>query len=289
LLLREENVSHRGKFHSIERTTSLPRPTQLPRPKFYVAALTTPDSFAFAGRMGYSVMAIPMAGGKMRELIAAYREAWGAAGHPGAGEVMLAFHMFCDPDGARAREMARRPLDAYLRSLVDAAADWTEGLSSTDYPGYDKVIAKLKEASMESMVASGAAWIGSPAEIREAVGRLAEEYGRFEHASLQVNFNTVPREAGIGSRNREALPSPAPGRSYMNGDGNRSEEWIMSLQDRIQTLRAKHADLEADIRQETARPWPDDIHLIKLKRQKLRIKDMIAVCTRRDDAPAARP
>jgi len=199
LLLREENVTHRGAFHAIENTTSLPRPTQQPRPKFYVAALTTPDSFAFAGRMGYSVMAIPMAGGKMRELIAAYREAWGAAGHPGAGEVMLAFHMFCDPDGARAREMARRPLDAYLRSLVDAAADWTEGLSSTDYPGYDKVIAKLKEASMESMVASGAAWIGSPAEIREAVARLADEYGRFEHASLQVNFNTVPREAALAS------------------------------------------------------------------------------------------
>src|SRR6185437_15993159 len=28
LLLREENVSHRGKFHAIENTTSLPRPTQ---------------------------------------------------------------------------------------------------------------------------------------------------------------------------------------------------------------------------------------------------------------------
>src|SRR5690242_19523090 len=57
LLLREENVTHKGKFHTIENTTSLPRPTQTPRPKFYVAALATPDSFAFAGRMGYSVMA----------------------------------------------------------------------------------------------------------------------------------------------------------------------------------------------------------------------------------------
>ena len=28
------------------------------------------------------------------------------AGHPGAGEVMIAFHMFCDPDGARARTVA---------------------------------------------------------------------------------------------------------------------------------------------------------------------------------------
>src|ERR1700745_3466462 len=38
LLLTQENVSHRGKFHVIERVTSLPRPTQTPRPKFYIAA-----------------------------------------------------------------------------------------------------------------------------------------------------------------------------------------------------------------------------------------------------------
>ena len=186
LLLREENVSHRGKFHTIEKTTSLPRPTQRPRPKFYVAALATPDSFEFAGRMGYSVMAIPMAGGKMRELLGLYRQAWRDAGHPGDGEVMLAFHMFCHPDGETARDIARAPLNNYLHSLVDAAGDWMEGLSSKDYPGYDKVIAKLKETTMDSMVATGAAWIGSPREIVETIGGLAQDYGKFEHASLRL-------------------------------------------------------------------------------------------------------
>src|SRR6202007_994317 len=69
LLLTRENVTHRGGFHTIENTTSLPRPTQKPRPKFYVAALNTVDSFAFAGRMGYSVMAIPLGGAVMRPLL----------------------------------------------------------------------------------------------------------------------------------------------------------------------------------------------------------------------------
>src|SRR5436309_3325300 len=73
LLLTRENVTHRGRFHTIENTTSLPRPTQNPRPKFYVAALNTPASFAFAGRMGHSVMAIPLGGGAMRPLLDAYR------------------------------------------------------------------------------------------------------------------------------------------------------------------------------------------------------------------------
>src|SRR5579862_9195706 len=47
LLLRETSVTHHGTFHAIENTTSLPRPTQQKRPKFYVAALNTPDSFEF--------------------------------------------------------------------------------------------------------------------------------------------------------------------------------------------------------------------------------------------------
>src|SRR5437763_257914 len=98
LLLTQENVTHRGRFHTIENTTSLPRPTQRPRPKFYVAALNTPESFEFAGRRGHSVMGIPLAGGKMRELINAYRRARREAGHPGEGEVMFAFHMFCHED-----------------------------------------------------------------------------------------------------------------------------------------------------------------------------------------------
>jgi alkanesulfonate monooxygenase SsuD/methylene tetrahydromethanopterin reductase-like flavin-dependent oxidoreductase (luciferase family) len=199
LLLRQENVTHRGTFHTIENTTSLPRPTQRPRPKFYVAALATPDSFVFAGRMGYSVMAIPMGGGKMRELTQLYRQAWREAGHPGDGEVMLAFHMFCHADGKTAREIARAPLNAYLHSLVDAASDWTEGLSSKDYPGYHQVIAKLREASMETLVASGAAWIGSPQEIADTIAGLGDRFGAFEHASLQINFNVVPRAAALAS------------------------------------------------------------------------------------------
>src|SRR5215475_9227294 len=103
LLLTRENITHRGCFHTIENTTSLPRPTQQPRPKFYIAALNTPDSFTFAGQMGYSIMAIPLGAARMKPLIGSYREAWRAAGHPGDGEVMLAFHMFCDTDGDCAR------------------------------------------------------------------------------------------------------------------------------------------------------------------------------------------
>ena len=208
-LLREENVTHRGKYHTIESTTSLPRPTQRPRPKFYVAALHTPDSFEFAGRSGYSVMAIPMAGGKMKDLLGVYRKAWREAGHPGDGEVMLAFHMFCHEDGETARRIAKRPLDNYLKSLVDAASDWMDGMSSKDYPNYDKVIEKLNAETMETQIVSGAAWIGSPDEIAGTIESLRDRFGPFEHASLQINFNTISQEDALCSLRlfgRKVLP-----------------------------------------------------------------------------------
>jgi alkanesulfonate monooxygenase SsuD/methylene tetrahydromethanopterin reductase-like flavin-dependent oxidoreductase (luciferase family) len=208
-LLTAENVTHRGRFHTIENTTSLPRPTQRPRPKFYVAALNTPESFEFAGHMGSSVMAIALVASRMRPLLAAYRQAWKAASHAGAGEVMLAFHMYCQPDGEHARAVACPLLDRYLHSLVDAASDWLDGAASHDYPGYDRIIAALRASNAGEQIAAGGAWIGSPAEIAATIDRLRQEFGGFEHASLQVNFNTMPYAAALASLRlfaREVMP-----------------------------------------------------------------------------------
>ena len=115
LLLTQENVSHRGQFHSFENVTSLPRPTQKPRPKFYIASTRTADSFEFAGRAGHALMSIPV--GPLKELLPIYRKAWRDAGHPGDGEVMIAFHMFCHEDKKLAREIPRRQFEDYFIAL----------------------------------------------------------------------------------------------------------------------------------------------------------------------------
>ncbi|NEQ24211.1 MAG: LLM class flavin-dependent oxidoreductase [Microcoleus sp. SIO2G3] len=208
-LLEEEDVTMEGQFHSFKNVTSLPRPTQKSRPPFWIAALATPESFIAAGKKGYGLMAIPLAGGKMAELIGLYRDAWKSAGHPGQGRVMLAFHMFCALSNAEAVAIARQPLNDYLESLVDAASDWTSGSSSADYPGYDKIIAGLREETFESQVAKGAAWVGTPKELRDAIADYYQQVGGFEIASLQVNFNTLPveaAEASIRLFSREVMP-----------------------------------------------------------------------------------
>lgn len=49
----------------------------------------------------------------------------------------------------------------------------------------------------------------------------------------------------------------------------------MTVEDRVESLRAKHARLEAQIDEETHRPLPDTILVTQLKREKLKIKEEI--------------
>jgi hypothetical protein len=51
---------------------------------------------------------------------------------------------------------------------------------------------------------------------------------------------------------------------------------MMSVMDHVESLRAKHADLDHLISEEEQRPWPDQTRITEMKRQKLKIKDEIA-------------
>jgi natural product biosynthesis luciferase-like monooxygenase protein len=208
-LLEEENVTAQGRFHNFERVTSLPRPTQKPRPPFWIAALSTKDSFENAGRLGHHLMGIPLAGAHMAELLKIYRDAWNAAGHPGRGRVMLAFHMFCADTREKAAAIAREPLNIYLKSIVNAASDWMSGVASKDYPNYQKTIEIISKETFESQVEKGSAWIGTPDDIRKAVAQYDSAVGGFESASLQVNFGLIPladAEASMRLFAREVMP-----------------------------------------------------------------------------------
>jgi alkanesulfonate monooxygenase SsuD/methylene tetrahydromethanopterin reductase-like flavin-dependent oxidoreductase (luciferase family) len=202
-------VTARGRFHSFEGVTSLPRPTQKPRPPFWIAALSTKESFENAGTLGHYLMGIPLVGAHMQSLLQVYRDAWARAGHPGRGKVMLAFHMYCAETREKATAIARAPLNQYLKSIVDAASGWMSGVSSRDYPNYQKMIQSISEETFESQVEKSAAWIGTPADIRHAIETYDREVGGFESASLQVNFGLIGRAEAEQSMRlfaREVMP-----------------------------------------------------------------------------------
>jgi alkanesulfonate monooxygenase SsuD/methylene tetrahydromethanopterin reductase-like flavin-dependent oxidoreductase (luciferase family) len=208
-LLEEERVSVNGRFHSFKGVTSLPRPTQKPRPPFWIAALSTRESFENAGTLGHQLMGIPLVGAHMASLLQAYREAWTKAGHPGRGKVMLAFHMYCASTREQAVAVAQTPLEQYLKSIVDAASEWMSGISSRDYPNYQKMIETISRETFESQVAKGAAWIGTPDEIIDSIASYEREVDGFESASLQVNFGMIgvsEAETSMRLFAREVMP-----------------------------------------------------------------------------------
>lgn len=160
----------------------MPRPTQKARPPFWIAALATPESFSTAGKLGHAIMAIPLGGAKLRELTDIYRAAWREAGHLGCGRVMLAFHMYC-----------------HLQAVAAAASEWTSGLSSKDYVGYDKIIAGLRAETCDSQIAKISIWAGTPVRLREQISAYSKQVGGFEIASLQANFHSLSLDRALAS------------------------------------------------------------------------------------------
>ena len=104
---------------------------------------------------------------------------------------MLAFHMYCHEDHDEAIRIGREPMNRYLKSLVDAARDWTTGAESADYKGYAELIDMLDRETFESQVEKGAAWVGTPQELIAQIDAFDEQVGGFDDASLQVNYNTI--------------------------------------------------------------------------------------------------
>lgn len=49
----------------------------------------------------------------------------------------------------------------------------------------------------------------------------------------------------------------------------------MSMQERLLSLKGKHASLDAELAVELQRPLPDTTHCTEIKREKLRLKEQI--------------
>jgi hypothetical protein len=84
--------------------------------------------------------------------------------------------------------------------------------------------------------------------------------------------------APIGFR-KGALSPPDDGLSALQPSTAR-EISPMALTSHMDSLKAKHTDLETRIADEERRPHPDENFINDLKKQKLRIKDELSVLVR---------
>jgi len=188
-LWTEDRVSYQGKFHSFQDVHLMPRPVQRPHPPIWVAAIASRESFVWAGRRGYNVMIVPYAGGidRVREMVRAYREAWRDAGHPpGREQVQTSLHCYVAETRREAVEGARPRVERYIDVFGEAVSSWA-GLQSAQYAGYGKIVEAIARTTVESMLETNQALIGTPDEVVAQLGFQIEVFGEIE-PSLQINF-----------------------------------------------------------------------------------------------------
>jgi alkanesulfonate monooxygenase SsuD/methylene tetrahydromethanopterin reductase-like flavin-dependent oxidoreductase (luciferase family) len=120
----EPVCSYRGRYHSFENFTLVPRPVQLPYPEIRIAA-SQHDTYEAIGRLGYplfsAVRASPLT--ELADHTRAYREAWEAAGHKGEPRAYLQVPVYV----AETQERALAEAEAGLMRFATYRADLVRG------------------------------------------------------------------------------------------------------------------------------------------------------------------
>jgi alkanesulfonate monooxygenase SsuD/methylene tetrahydromethanopterin reductase-like flavin-dependent oxidoreductase (luciferase family) len=135
-------ASYRGRYHSFDNFTLVPRPLQQPHPEIRIAA-SQHETYATIGELGYplfsAVRASPLT--ELAYHTAAYRDAWAAAGHEGEPRAYLQVPVYIAETRAAALEDAR---DGMMR-FSTYRADLIRGPLSYETILREKVVAGTPE------------------------------------------------------------------------------------------------------------------------------------------------
>lgn len=170
-------VSYSGRFHSFQDVTVTPQPFQKPLPPIRVAA-TSPDTFTTCGRQGLPIfLAVRHEDARIfAPQIAAYREAWRAAGHRGEGKVFLRAPGYLAETAAEARRDAEPSLMHYFHAQSKLLAD------SAGRAGVDAADRRFKTAERLATITyeetlEGSVFIGTPDSVCSQITALQESLG----------------------------------------------------------------------------------------------------------------
>jgi natural product biosynthesis luciferase-like monooxygenase protein len=195
-LWTEEDLVWEGRFYRFGPITMLPLPKQRPHPPIWIAAVSTPQSFEWAGQQGYNLMIVPYLSPhqQVAELVKLYRDTWRTAGHPpGREQIQMSFHLYLAEDGDHARREARTYMDDYVAKFVASAEAWA-GRQTDQYRGYEQLADMLRSITYDRVLAETKAFIGSPVEVCTQLEQIVGYYGEVE-PSLQVTFGNMPHAA----------------------------------------------------------------------------------------------
>jgi alkanesulfonate monooxygenase SsuD/methylene tetrahydromethanopterin reductase-like flavin-dependent oxidoreductase (luciferase family) len=145
----EPNASYRGRYHSFDNFTLVPRPVQQPHPEIRLAA-SQHDTYATIGELGYplfsAVRATPLS--ELAYHTKAYRDAWQAAGHGGEPRAYLQVPIYV----ATTREAALEDAREGIMRFSTYRADLVRGPMSYEMVLREKCIAGTPEMVTERLM-----------------------------------------------------------------------------------------------------------------------------------------
>ena len=163
-----ERFSFTGKHYHCENLYVRPKPLQTPHPPIRVG-ITSEVTFPLIGRLGYPIIINPSRVFALSELgpyIQQYRQAWKAAGHPGAPQVGLRVPLYVADTAERAyaepRESAMKAIEGLGNRVANSASrlgttgDWeaqAEHIRRMQYEDWlrDKVVYGVPEAVVDRL------------------------------------------------------------------------------------------------------------------------------------------
>jgi alkanesulfonate monooxygenase SsuD/methylene tetrahydromethanopterin reductase-like flavin-dependent oxidoreductase (luciferase family) len=191
-LWTEDLVTFEGRFHRFKDVTLLPRPVQKPHPPILVAAISTPESFIWAGEQGYGLMFVPYLSDfeDLAQKIELYRRTYRTATQgrePPPPSMALHLYMAASADSAR-RE-ARPYVEQYMAMFQESAAAWT-GRQSSQYRGYELMQERLQALTYDRVLAEGRALIGDPRTVLGQLRQMRQLFGPIQ-PEMQVMFGDM--------------------------------------------------------------------------------------------------
>lgn len=197
----QERFSYAGKFRRVDNLQVIPKPVQK-LPPVYVAAIFTPDSFEWTGRMGYNLMVVPYAVANPETLtgnLTLFRDTRTAHGHTAEPEVLAVYHFYCGETAEKAKEEAREPLLRYLRAAGEANQ---EAAYSEQYTAYQKLREGFKMMDYDNYLYPHRVVIGDPDQCAERIAQI--QAGSVTNVGLLVNFGGLEHAKVLASLDRFA-------------------------------------------------------------------------------------
>jgi alkanesulfonate monooxygenase SsuD/methylene tetrahydromethanopterin reductase-like flavin-dependent oxidoreductase (luciferase family) len=195
----QERFSFKGDYYSFDNVCLVPKPYQLPFPEIRIAA-TSPDTYAVIGALGYPIFCATRLGdlSELGPQIAAYREAWTAAGHPGEGQVFLRVPVYLAETAERARAEPEESVMHFYRVLgqrieASATSAGARAIENRSARGQKLQSIDYDEALRNKII------VGTPDQVEERLNGLRAELGLNGILAEMNCGGQIPRERMLTS------------------------------------------------------------------------------------------